>query len=156
MVLNIFRHIVQAFLFGGTHDGDAQICVLKCDAGGYMDMAVDDAWYDEFPAKIGGITIIGSKAGLVAHIDKLPVLYRKGGRLWIVLFRCENPCVLDDLVCLHLNTPCIKLALLILSENSTGDKGVAGISTPPCPFLLAFTMALGLLYIIEKGGESDT
>ena len=97
----MFRHKGQTVLFGVTHDGHTQICVLESDACGYVDMAVDDAWYDEFPAKIGGITIIGSKAGLVAHIDKLSVLYRKGRHQRVLPVRCKDFRVFNNLVCFH-------------------------------------------------------
>ena len=105
MLADIVRHDVQRFLFAVALNAFAHIRILKSNWQGYMDMAVDDAGHDEFSTEIGNFAIIGRKTGLVAHIDEFAVLYRKSSRLRIVLVRCENLRVLDDLICLHAYSP---------------------------------------------------
>ena len=76
-----------------------------------MHMAVNDAGHDEFPAEVCDIAFIFGKACLIAHIDEFSVLHRKGGSLRMVLVRCENLCIFNNMVCSHI------LLLFVMTMN---------------------------------------
>ena len=66
-----------------------------------MDMTVDDAGHDEFAAEVRDLSFKCREPCLIAHIDELPVLHRKCGRHGLILVRCKNLCVPDNLVSFH-------------------------------------------------------
>ena len=98
---DIIRHEVQGFLFAGTIDPLPIFHILKSNAGGNMDMAVNDAGHDEFPAEVGNLSFVFRKSCLIAHIDKFSILHHKRARLRLVFICGKDFCVFDDLICFH-------------------------------------------------------